>query len=708
MKPTEQEILTEFGNVFREDGVDGNRQVLEITWFRNILYYCGEQWLSWFSEQGTFGRRYELNISEPTPVSNIIRDYVRAMKALILNKTYTTRVWPNSLEQKDKDAASLAEYVLQWMNSLRNGEIYDVKELIALWTVLTGNGFARTYPAIDMGMYVADTNGKTVVGKGDVAVECVIPFNVSVAPLGIFLNEKRYIAIKSLKCKEWVEDTFNIKIGESANDVQAVDYQQQLMTLVANVSPWKGRGLETDMLLMPKEEMVVFKEIEYRPTKAFPKGRYVAIAGDTVVRNDEKMPIPIGRNGEWHYSLTHFSYNATPGGFWAISGVDDLISPQNTINEVDQDLKANRKSVGRPFVLTPDNLVLKRMSGAGQSFLQLAYNAQDSGGLKPEVHRGTPFPQQVLDERRINKEVAQEAAGDPKNILRGQSPHSGASGVMVDILREAAEASHGPDIDRFYRAWNRIDIKRLIIAQKLFTEKRLLKIKGEGEEVLVKAFRGSDLNNNTDVRLELDAGMSTTHAGRNQLIMNLVQYGFWGNMDEKPQLRDELTRRMGIAAFPEQENLHKDRASRENSIIINGRDVSKIAFPDVPVTDDAGEPMLDPDTNEPMTISPTYDPLFAIDPDDIHIAIHDKVIFGKEFPTLSEKVQTLLLAHREMHLAKIQAAAQQQQVAAERQMQMEAEAKAAAQTHPELKKEGTGETGEGTEEEQELYEGPTE
>ncbi|MCK4252150.1 hypothetical protein KAX97_11930, partial [candidate division WOR-3 bacterium] len=195
---------------------------------------------------------------------------------------------------------------------------------------------------------------------------------------------------------------------------------------------------------------------------------------------------------------------------------------------------------------------------------------------------------------------------------------------------------------------------------------------------------------------------------RNQLIMNLVQYGFWGNMDEKPQLRDELTRRMGIAAFPEQENLHKDRASRENSIIINGGDVSKIAFPDVPVTDDAGEPMLDPDTNEPMTISPTYDPLFAIDPDDIHIAVHDKVIFGKEFPTLSEKVQTLLLAHREMHLAKMQAAAQQQQVAAERQMQMEAEAKAAAQTHPELKKEGTGETGEGTEEEQELYEGPTE
>ncbi|MCK4252563.1 hypothetical protein KAX97_14035, partial [candidate division WOR-3 bacterium] len=108
-KPTEQEILTEFGDVFREDGVDGNRQVLETTWFRNILYYCGEQWLSWFSEQGTFGRRYELNISEPTPVSNIIRDYVRAMKALILNKTYTTRVWPNSLEQKDKDAASLAE-----------------------------------------------------------------------------------------------------------------------------------------------------------------------------------------------------------------------------------------------------------------------------------------------------------------------------------------------------------------------------------------------------------------------------------------------------------------------------------------------------------------------------------------------------------------------------------------------------------------------
>ena len=74
------------------DVPNSTRVMLELTWYRNILYYLGEQWLDWYMSTSSFGRRYPLSIDVPTPVSNIIRDFVRTMKALVLNKRYTARV----------------------------------------------------------------------------------------------------------------------------------------------------------------------------------------------------------------------------------------------------------------------------------------------------------------------------------------------------------------------------------------------------------------------------------------------------------------------------------------------------------------------------------------------------------------------------------------------------------------------------------------
>ena len=101
----EDEARAEIAEIFRADAgiLEPSKTIREITAFRNILFYLGEQWIAWFAETNSFGARFKLNFSEPTPVSNIIRDYVRSMKALILNKKYATRVWPNSSEQKDKE-----------------------------------------------------------------------------------------------------------------------------------------------------------------------------------------------------------------------------------------------------------------------------------------------------------------------------------------------------------------------------------------------------------------------------------------------------------------------------------------------------------------------------------------------------------------------------------------------------------------------------
>jgi len=659
----DQEVLSDINNIFKQE-FDSDQIVREKTWFRNILFYIGEQWLTWLDESNTFGSRFALNPNEPMPVSNVIRDHVRSMKALILNKKYTARIWPNSEEQQDKDAAELGAMVLKDLDMRDCNESEDIKELCALWVALTGNAFARTYIGFDNGIYIKDGGGN-VVQRGDVVLESIIPFNVTVPIIGTTLRDKSYVGIKSLKEKEWVEDTFKIIVQN--DNAQFMAYEKQLMTLVSNVSPWKGRGLESGFD-MDSSKYVLFKEIEYRPTKKYPKGRYVCSAGEAIIKNEQEMPIPVTDEGEWEYTITDFKYNYTPGSFWATSSIDDLISPQVRINEIDKALSSNRKDVGRPYVLTPMDLVLKRKSLAGQSFLQLEYDAMSAGGLTPKVMRGTPYPQQILEERRINREVIQDAAGDPKNILKGQSPGSGSSGYMVDILRESAEMSHTPDVDRFYRSWNRVKKKQIILAQKLYTETRLLKVAGKGNEIIIRSFKGSDLYNNTDVRMELDSGISSTRAGQNQFIMNLIQNRFFGDISQNPKLQYELMRQFGMSWMPTERSVHEETAEYENSLVINATEseiMVQNAKDDTIVYTIDGLFYFDLRTlKDDMTIDDievlSEDPTFKFGDHSIHYESHTKVILSKEFKTLSPIKQQILIGHTDIHRWELNAMAERQ------------------------------------------------
>ena len=255
----------------------------------------------------------------------------------------------------------------------------------------------------------------------------------------------------------------------------------------------------------------------------------------------------------------------------------------------------------------------------------------------------------------------QDAGGDPKNILRGQAP-SGASGVMVDSLREAAEATHSPDVLRFYRKWGKVQRLRLTVAQSLFTETRMIKIPGEGNQIKVRAFKGADLKNNNDVRLELDNAASSTQAGRNELTMKLVGAGFFGDLAMQPKLRRDVAKKLGLGTIPDEENLHQDKAEMENSIIAFGgdREIKRLALPSAPMPDDEGNVVVDQESNNVFTLFPkTYDPTFRFDNHAVHAKVLLEFILSREFSQLEEKRQLWARAHLDMHEAAMEAIEQQ-------------------------------------------------
>lgn len=246
---------------------------------------------------------------------------------------------------------------------------------------------------------------------------------------------------------------------------------------------------------------------------------------------------------------------------------------------------------------------------------------------------------------------------------------------MVDILRDAAEQGHFPDILEFYRAHKRTYRKRLLLASELYTDERMLKISGRGHGVEVKAFKAADLRGNTDVRLELSSGLASTRVGQTQMLLQLTEAGFFSaQSDLDPEFRDELLRRMGLSGFKDRLNVDVERAKNENQLIANTKEDGIIdAMIDVPVSDEhpsgmAKVPIIGQifltlgatmEGTEAQVISD--DPLFVYDNHAVHWEVHRKFILSNEFQALPLLVQQIAMAHANEHKNMMNIALQEQQ-----------------------------------------------
>lgn len=644
---SDDDLVRATDEIFDTAKNDYTRVMLEKVWFRNILYFLGEQYIEYVKSSNTFRRRLVPDYL-PTPVSNEVREFVRTAKSLYLAPKFIPKVTPNTMEREDIEGAAAAEMLSQYLDIAADGAFLDEKEKVAIGTIMFGTTFMRTFPQMINDVWMFDKSGNPIK-TGDVGCEAFIPFMIYVDTLGDALHKKRWFGIQTLRPREWVEDSFKVKLSR-ATDIASLDYQRRLMKLVSQVSPWKGAGLETDIHI-DDDDLVLFREIEMRPTMKFPQGRYILTCGGKLLKKYDRMPIAV-ENGSWYYTLTDFHYDHIPGAFWSDSGVNNIISPQNTINEIDQALSINRKGVARPRLISPGEVGLKKIDsvgGIGASLLVLQYEPMLSGGKAPEIHEGTPLPQQVLEERAIQRGVIQDLGGDPKNVLRGNSPGSKASGLMVDILRETAERGHQPDVDRFLRSLTKVYKKRLLIAKEIMTEMRMVKCIGKGNDYKLRRFTAADLRGNTDIRLELDSGLATTNAGKAQILLDFAQYGLFGDITQNNDLRQELLRRVGMSGFTDQENPDYMRAQRENSKISAG--------------ELEGIMLAEPDPQQGMTPDSEIlmdDPLFKYDNHQIHYEVHRKFIISPEFLQSPPEIQTAAIHHCDIHNMQVQMAAQAQ------------------------------------------------
>jgi hypothetical protein len=195
----EQKLRKVFDSLFANKN-QINMQILHRVWFRNGLYYLGEHWFEWVRGQNTFRRLMPCPFAL-TPMANMIRDYVRSMKSLILNKDYFVSIWPNSNDAEDREASEMGENFLRWLETWDDERYIDEKEKIAIWMVITGTSFDRTFITIENDAWVFDKAGNPIK-TGNVVSQCASSSAVTVCHYGRSLRQKRWFDSRNIKPKE--------------------------------------------------------------------------------------------------------------------------------------------------------------------------------------------------------------------------------------------------------------------------------------------------------------------------------------------------------------------------------------------------------------------------------------------------------------------------------------------------------------------------
>jgi hypothetical protein len=149
--------------------------------------------------------------------------------------------------------------------------------------------------------------------------------------------------------------------------------------------------------------------------------------------------------------------------------------------------------------------------------------------------------------------------------------------------------------------------------------------------------------------------MSSTQAGKNEMMMKLLSAGFFGDIAMQPKLRREIGKKMGLGSLPDEENLHQDKAEMENSIFAFGSDsdIKMVALPNAPILDpETDEPIVNDETGEIFSLFPkSYDPTFRFDNHAVHAKVLIEFILSKEFPKLPKQRQAWARAHLDLHQA---------------------------------------------------------
>jgi hypothetical protein len=643
------------------------KNALQRKWFRNIEFLAGNQWLYFDPVE----KRWLLARSPKHKVryvGNLCAVYVLTRIAKLLKHKPVSRVWPATSENEDYEISKTANRVLKYL-----WQQLDIHEAVlpehVLNALVLGNSFLRTWfdptegPELSFGgeevENVPDEVLEQVFGKkkaeqlrageaevyvnmGEAQIEAVSPFAIYPDPQARNMRECMSLLDVRRRTLDQIRWDF-----EKGRDVSAEGsytprdfYEGKMNELLGHSDSSQFSGTLSSGL--PTAQV---KELWVRPNKDYPEGYHLVIANRIVL---SRSTMPKWCNGKIPYQ--HFADMEIPNRFWARATFDDLIPPQKLRNRAISRVEENANLLGSPRILNPLSCQVSSSKFTNQPGEIIPYQ-YGMRGEKPEYMMAPPLPAHVTSTPEMYLQDAMTISGLNEPTFQSRAPTNVRTSSGLAQLRQEDESRLTVLARRLESNLRTASSMLLRIVAFEYHERRVARIMGDRHQFEVVRFQGKDLlgrnvtepgANYFDVEITIEPGFRSKQA-QDEFLMNAAAQGAVNLAD--PKERRWLLRKLDLGG-PE-EDLFADIRAVETQAHYENRIFSEANEEEIVALQADGQVGPHPH-----------------DDDEVHIDVHQTFQRSSEYMRLPTERRELLANHVAMHQMRMQAAMQQQQMAA--------------------------------------------
>jgi hypothetical protein len=510
---------------------------------------------------------------------NIIQPKVKAKLSKFLKSRAYPVVQAASTDHEDILNAAATTKVLEYLwDKLLLEEKYE--EAI-LWAMQTGKAFWWfRWDGSQLGQFrnPPDALGHEAVTDeelGDVMVELGTAFEMLVADPGItrLSNQPEIMRVKTVLAAD-VEKQFGLASGSVEPEIRESDlfqYQRQIASLGAkSIAGFSSSGLSMGDS-KDQAKYVVRKEFFCAPSANYPQGRYVVVAGQSLLHNDE-LPYGLAKTNN-PFPVVEFADTLTAGQFWPTTMVEQLAPIQSQRNRIRNTLDENLKLHTHPRIFYPQQARLNKDAWSSESGQKTPFNFQP----------GMPYPQQwVIQPPNISNDayrmldILREEADTITNLYPASLGSEGAtSGFDTNLLQEAADSVHAPDIRRNELALRAAAYIMRRLAKMGYDVPRLISITGRDKTPDVFEFSQEHIDEHANIIIDTGSALPTQKHARIEAILKLDERQAFGPPGD-PGRNRKLMRMLNLGSQEEEAALvarDDEHARLENLLFTRGEPV---------------------------------------------------------------------------------------------------------------------------------------
>lgn len=488
-------------------------------WSTCLAFYVGDQWREWDKRAQRLVVRTRIPEHRVMPVYNQIPGIVDTAATALGGTQQAPQARPDDEgDQQSTETARRSTHALQgWAYK---SEFDQAKHETDVNRILFGGGFMHLYwnPHELAKVPVPDPQTGQVKAQyapvGELCAEVLTVFDVFPDPQEKW-SDCQYVIVARRKSLRWFKDTFPQAGAQVQPDKGDAD--SAFAALLPSADGSYGLGESTGG---PQEDQLATLKVYYeKPSRAFPQGRTVYVAGKTVLFRLDRLPLPF-QGCKDPLPVHKIGYRYVPKRLWDKGLIEECLSPQKELNRGLGNLaELLRLYRGPKWFVKKGTIKNDAITSAPDEIVMY------TGNERPEAVPPPPLPAWVADYPQQQIEQMRGVAGQHE-VSEGMVPPGVQAASAIALLQQAESRRTDTPARLGKYAYESLLKHVLVVLDQFYREPRMLTKPERGGKQKTATLQPGELAP-LDVEITLVTGIEDNNAVRSQQVTDWMGVGLF-------------------------------------------------------------------------------------------------------------------------------------------------------------------------------------